>query len=208
MFIWIEKCSNFIQEACIGVGMGDKTQIHIQVDKERKAKWRGYAEEHPDIGNDSLSALIRSAVMKEVEGLHGASSRGRTAATVDLSSVEEQHAQTEKALAELRNVVDRMDTRLNEVQRDVSATAQKQSLKDRLWQSVPPAKPFTEPWERASPDPIPKDSRKWEVAWSGRLEDIAIVARDAEKIVEDQLQEMPIETGEIDGETRYWWDES
>jgi len=185
--------------------MGEKTQVHIQVDSERKAEWRGYAEEHTEITNGSISALVRLAVTKEMEGMYGGSATSTP--SVDLSSIEEQQADTEKAIAELRNVVDRMDTRLNDVQRSVSATAKEQSLEDRLWHVVPPAKPHTTQWERASPDPIPKDPRRWDVAWSGRLEDIAIVARDAQPIIENQLTEMPVESGEIQGGTRWWWDD-
>jgi len=184
--------------------MDEKAQVHVQVNSSTKEEWEQAAAEHPAVPNESLSQLIRLAVARELDDDQDTGQATGGEIAVDLSSIEEQQASTEKSLVELRNVVDRMDTRLNEVQRDVSASVEKQSLRDRLFHALPPARPHSEPWARAKPTPIPKDRRKLEVAWSGRLDEITVVARDAPSIIQDQLDEMPVDSAEIDDTVRYW----
>lgn len=183
--------------------MGDKTQIHIQVEKEKKKNWGEYAEEHPEIPSSNLSQLIRRAVYNEIEGSHSESSNDGTA-TVDLSEVTEQQARTESEMAKLRNVVEQMDSRVEEVQREVTSDRKKRPLEDRLMEALPPAKPKSQGWNRARDMGPDAPRSQWETAWSGELFDLCKRVGETPDTVEEKLDEMGVPRQEVDGELRYW----
>jgi hypothetical protein len=181
--------------------MGEKTQVHIQVDREKKEKWKELAEEDGEIPNGSLSALLREAMRRYEKKDDSRGAEGTV--SVDLSGIEEQQATTAKELAKLRDTVEKMDSRVEDVRRATTTENEKRPLEDRLFEALPP-RPHSEQWSRAKSLDPEAPAAQWATAWSGKIFDICKRVGEKPEKVKQKLDEMGVPSGEIDGETRYW----
>jgi len=181
-----------------------KTQVHIQVEEDRKADWKQWAEEHPDW--TSLSKYIRNAVDKYHDDSQDSGGESTTT-EVDLSPVLEGQAHTEKELSQLKESISEINTKLEEVNREVTSGSQKRPLEVRLREALPPAKPKTRAWSRVRQFDPDAPQYVWETAWSGKVTDLAKRVGEKPAAVEDKLDELGFPSSEIDGEKRYWLEE-
>jgi hypothetical protein len=188
------------------MGMGEKTQIHIQIDKDEKEDvWEEYAEDDPENPNDSLTFLIKRAVNKEINSDRKDNAANIDGADIDLSEITTGQATTHKRIAELQDAVDDITTTVESVERAVTSDTQKQPLEERLYEALPPAKPGTERHARAEDRARgPRTKANYAVAWDGTLAELCVRVREGPDKVEDKLDEMNVPRKEIDGELRYW----
>lgn len=183
--------------------MDEKTQVHVQVDEETKREWKRYADEDPENHNGTLSLLIKRAVQHEINDQHG-EDRGTKSVRRAASDVTDQQAKTEKELAKLRETVNQMDSRVEEIQREVTSDTEKRPLKERLWEALPPAYPNSEKWSRTMDIHRGAPAIQWATAWSGELEEICKRVGENPVTVKEKLDEMGVPREETNDSTIYW----
>lgn len=189
--------------------MDDMAQVHLYVDSEKKAEWEGYAKEHAEIGNNSLSALIRMAVNREIHGHHSSATGERTG---DVDQLAERQSEMMEKIESLASSVDDMQTQLNEIGRTTETMQNQSALENQLREALPPAKPHSDAWDRAARDAGqlesgPNDEQS--VAWQGTLTQIASVAETTEDQARQLLDAMPdVSRERIEGEVRYYRSEA
>jgi len=174
-----------------------KSQVHIQVGLREKAKWERYAENDPSIEHGHLSKLFKRAVREKVGDIDNTQDgSGEGATEVDLSPVLENQAHTEKELSQLKQSLNQISTKVEEVNREVTSGNQKRPLEERL--------PETRAWRRVQNHDPDAPREHWETAWSGTVIDLAKRVGEKPATVENKLDELGFPSDDVDGEKRYW----
>jgi hypothetical protein len=186
--------------------VAETAQVHVRVDHERKERWRKHAEDDPENPNGSLTQLVVRAVENEIAGRHDGGDTGGSV-SVDLSEITDRQATTEKEVAQLRDTLGDVASQVEDVRRAVTSDTEKRSLEERLWEALPPAKPKTKSHALAESED-PHSVHTYRVAWSGKISDICVRVGETPDRVAEKLDEMGVPRGEVDGETRYWMEDT
>lgn len=177
--------------------MGEKKQINIQVNEEKKEQWENYAESNLEAAN--LSHLIRTAVQKEVNGRE----------TPSVGQQSNDNSEVIQAVNQLERKIDEIGDRLTPLEQFVESKTTEYSLEHRVNSALPPAKPHSKKWERATNR---NPTHLGNVAWSGKISEIAEVAdtneEDALEAIKG-LEQTPVSiySDVVDGEKRFWGEE-
>jgi hypothetical protein len=184
--------------------MGEKTQVHVQVEEDTKREWKKAVKKDREL--TSLSDLIRRAVFREISDDNRVTAFDDVLEDRDIPTQTDGDSETATEMAKLRDTIEDMDSRLEEVRRVVTADTERRPLEDRIMEALPPAKPHTKQWKRVKRkrnDPNPP-AAVMATAWDGDIWEISKHVGESPQTVEERLDEMGVPRGDVDGERRYW----
>lgn len=173
--------------------MSAKTQINLRIDPATKGAWEEYVDGSRVF--ESLTALIRVAVEKEINGREDATPEG---APVNLSGVEDSLRRIERGVGDL-------ETRMRSVERAVEERPDLQEVGNALYDVLPTEEPGTEPWEARAASYSDEDA----VVWPGTERALAERVEEAESIVREALERLQsnthtVRSKRVGGERRWW----
>ena len=173
--------------------MPERRQINFRLSRENKAKWEGYAEEHPEVS--SLSHLIRLSVEREMHGAHQSEEQD-----LDLTPLEER-------LQSLENKLDATRDDIGALEATVKHEEGASELEGAVFGLLPAAN-GPEDFRRKQEGmlELPLEER---IAWTGRVDDLSTwfnVSNDTilQKLADLVKNTRSIKTVDVDGEHRFY----
>ena len=176
--------------------MRENKQINLVVNNEQKAKWEGYADEHPEVS--SLSHLIRLSVQKEMMGAH--------------DPQPQESATDDSRIDEVLEVVRGIDTRLKEletrtraIEREVEHRPEIHELTKDVFEVLPDAEIGTRKQEAKASTWTPDQA----TVWTGSPEDIAFKLKESKRRVDKALEQLMedsslVKSRIVNGNELYW----
>jgi hypothetical protein len=117
-------------------------------------------------------------------------------------------------LTRIERQVESLDDRLDVLERQAESEQRADAVHQRVYKSLPPARPHSEAWERAMEHRGGEQAARTDpIAWEGTLEALRkepdapdhpnVIDAALEQLIEDD-DTPPVKTSVIDGERRYW----
>lgn len=200
--------------------MTEKTQVNIQVTKDRKERWEEAVKESPEVG--TLSGFIRGAVEARING-HTNGTNGHTADSDALNEILE-------AVQETNSRLNQLEGRVSTVEGLVRGDPEIEEVADSLFEILPTEEELQpRQFERRSGETVAIETSvdSWgddrnevpigdlndaQLARSGHILGLAEVLGESpynvEKALENLMEETyVVATTERDGETLYYREE-
>jgi len=199
-----------------------EVRVNIRTTEEKRSRWKAYADENDDVSH--VTQLIHRGVSEYISrrengvtAAHGGQANDGGSLddeTVDrltdaLSTVEKFDRQFDEILT----AVDQLDDRLTTVESHVTPDDDAELDVSTVVASLPHARPESDAWDVSVGGFGPHTNGDGEVrplvAWDGTIEAVADYHDADEGRIEQMLDYAsesggPVETGVVDGETRYW----